>query len=108
MRQGDPLSPLLFLLAAEDLNIMMKALMEIGLFTRYKLRLNNEVSISHLQFADDTLLLSVKSWANVRALKAVLLLFEDVSGLKVNFHKSMLDGVNVADSWLHDASVVMC
>jgi hypothetical protein len=30
----------------------------------------------HLQFADDTLLIGVKSWANVRALKAVLLLFE--------------------------------
>jgi hypothetical protein len=46
-------------------------------------------------------------WANVRAMKAVLLLFESVSGLKVNFHKSMLFGVNVNDSWLHEATVVM-
>ncbi|MCI87326.1 cytochrome P450, partial [Trifolium medium] len=34
------------------------------------------VSVSHLQFVDDTLLLGVKSWANARALQAVLVLFE--------------------------------
>jgi hypothetical protein len=56
--------------------------------------------VSHLQFADDTLLLWVKSWANVRALRAVLVLFETMSGLKVNFNKSMLMGVNIPDSWL--------
>ncbi|GAU48424.1 hypothetical protein TSUD_405540 [Trifolium subterraneum] len=49
----------------------------------------NEVQVSHLQFADDTLLVGAKNWANVRALKAVLVLFESVSGLKVNFHKSL-------------------
>jgi hypothetical protein len=40
-------------------------------------------------------------------MRAVLLLFEEVSGLKVNFHKSMLTGVNVSDSWLTEASSVM-
>jgi len=38
---------------------------------------------------------------------AVLLLFEEVSGLKVNFHKSMLTGVNVSDFWLSEAALVM-
>ncbi|XP_024640670.1 uncharacterized protein [Medicago truncatula] len=59
------------------------------------------------QFADDTLLVRVKSWSNVRALKAVLVLFESISGLKVNFNKSMLFGVNVNESWLHEASSVL-
>jgi len=31
---------------------------------------------NYLQFVDDSLLTGVKSWANVRALKVVLLLFE--------------------------------
>jgi hypothetical protein len=62
------------------------------------------VSVSHLQFADDTLLLGTKSWANVRALRAVLLLFDRMSGLKVNFNKSMLVGVNISDSWLRAAA----
>jgi len=62
--------------------------------------MHNGLSVSHLQFADDTLLVGEKSWANVRALRAVLVLFVSVSGLKVNFHKSMLSGINIGDSWL--------
>jgi hypothetical protein len=34
----------------------------------------------------------------------VLLLFELLSGLKVNFHKSMLVGVNISESWLREAA----
>ncbi|GAU26327.1 hypothetical protein TSUD_56250 [Trifolium subterraneum] len=107
LRQGNPLSPFLFLLAAEGLNVMMNSLVSRQLSMPYGIGVHNEVLISHLQFADDTLLIGEKSWANVRALKSVLLLFESVSGLKVNFHKSMLFGINVNDSWLHEAVVVM-
>ncbi|CAJ2658361.1 unnamed protein product [Trifolium pratense] len=64
--------------------------------------------VSHLQFADDTLLMGVKSWANVRALRAVLVLFESMSGLKVNFNKSMLVGVNIPESWLDEAASALC
>ncbi|GAU10297.1 hypothetical protein TSUD_420400, partial [Trifolium subterraneum] len=45
-----------------------------------------------------------KSWANVRALRAALVLFEMMSGLKVNFNKSMLVGVNISESWLQAAA----
>jgi len=38
---------------------------------------------------------------------AVLLLFEEMSRLKVNFHKSMLTGVNINETWLAEASLVM-
>ncbi|MCI80844.1 RNA-directed DNA polymerase (Reverse transcriptase), partial [Trifolium medium] len=34
--------------------------------------MQNPISVSYLQFADDTLLLGTKSWVNVRALRAVL------------------------------------
>jgi hypothetical protein len=64
--------------------------------------------VSHLQFADDTLLLGAKNWANVRALRAVLVLFETMSGLKVNFNESMLVGINIPDSWLREAASVLC
>ncbi|GAU46455.1 hypothetical protein TSUD_402220 [Trifolium subterraneum] len=86
-RQGDPLSPFLFLLAAEGLHVMMSALVSNRLFTPFGIRSQNTVY--------------------VRALKAVLILFQSISGLKVNFNKSMLFGVNVNDSWLHEAASVM-
>ena len=63
--------------------------------------------MSHLQFADDTLILGEKSWANIRAMRAVLLLFEALSGLNVNFSKSQLVGVNVSSSWLAEAALVL-
>jgi hypothetical protein len=63
--------------------------------------------ISHLQFADETLLFRTKSWANIRALHVVLILFEAMSGLKINFHKSILVGVNVNDSCLNEAASVL-
>jgi hypothetical protein len=66
-----------------------------------------DVSLIHLQFADDTLIIGEKSCRNVRTMLAVLLLVEEVSGLKVNFHKSMLTGVNVPDSWLSEAALVL-
>jgi hypothetical protein len=104
LRQGDPLSPFLFLLAAEGLNVMMKAMVDGNKFTGYSVGGQEGVTVSHLQFADDTLLLGAKSWANIRALRAVLVLFEKMSGLKVNFHKSMLVGVNIPNSWLNEAA----
>jgi len=92
LRQGDPLSPFLFLLAVEGFNVLMEALTVNNLFTGYKLGSHDPVVVSHLQFADDTLILCEKSWANNRALRAILLLFEELSGLKVNFSKSSLVG----------------
>ncbi|GAU51462.1 hypothetical protein TSUD_413600, partial [Trifolium subterraneum] len=76
LRQGDLLSPFLFLLAAEGLSVMMRAMVQSNLFSGYSIGAENPTVVSHLQFADDTLLLGVKSWANVRALRGVLVLFE--------------------------------
>ena len=63
--------------------------------------------VSHLQFVDDTLILGEKLWANIRAMHAILLFFEALSGLKVNFSNSMLVGVNVSVSSLSEVALVM-
>jgi hypothetical protein len=86
--QGDPLSPFLFLLAAKRLSVMMRAVVQSNLFRSYTVGSGTPTVVSPIQFADDTLLMRVKSWANVRALRAVNALFAAVSGLKVNFHKA--------------------
>jgi hypothetical protein len=59
LRQGDPLSPFLFLLAVEGLNVMMTAMVERNLFTGYSVGEQDSIIVSHIQFADDTLLLGV-------------------------------------------------
>jgi len=107
LRQGDHLSPFLFLLAAEGLNVLMKSAVDNNLYTGYEVGTSNSVVVSHLQFGDDTLLLGTKSWANVRALRAVLTLFAEMSGLKVNFHKSLLVDINIGDSWLIEAASIL-
>jgi hypothetical protein len=61
LRQGDPLSPFLFLLAAEGLNVLMEAVVARNMFTGYGIGEQDPVTVSHLQFADDTLLLGIKS-----------------------------------------------
>lgn len=48
-----------------------------------------------------------RNWKNVWATKATLQLFELVSGLKVNFHKSSLIGINTSTEWLEEAAEVL-
>jgi len=107
LRQGDPLSPFLFLLVVEDFNVLMESLLANNLFSGYKVGDNNMTVVSHHQFADDTLVLGEKSWANIKSMRVILILFESLSGLKVNFSKSHLVGVNVARSWLLEAAMVL-
>jgi len=101
------LSPFLFLLAAEGFNVLMLPITEVGLFRGYSVGQDTELCLSHLQFADDILIIGEKSWSNVRSIWVVLMIFEHVLGLKVNFNKSLLTGVNVSDSWLHEAALVL-
>ena len=107
LRQGDPLSPFLFLLAAEGFHVLMESLNLNDLFVGYTVGRSDVTVVSHLQFADDTLIMGVKSWANIRSMRVILLLFEALSGLKVNFSKSHLVGVNVALSWLSEAASML-
>ena len=84
----------------------MQSLVEAELFHGYDVGPDNTLSLSHLQFVDDTLIIGQKSWLNVCSIRAVLQILEQLSGLKVNFQKSMLTGVNVSDSWLSAAARV--
>ena len=87
--------------------MLMNAVVGANLFSGYGVGRLGEVRLTHLQFADDTLIIGEKSWLNVRTMRAMLLLLEEISGLKVNFNKSMLTGVNISESWLSEAAMVM-
>ena len=94
LRQGDPLAPFLFIVVAEGLAGLVRQALKVNLLTGLKIG-RHEVEMSILQFADDTLFLCEDTLGNVLTLKAILRGFELASGLKINFHKSKLAGINV-------------
>ncbi|GKB96588.1 reverse transcriptase domain, reverse transcriptase zinc-binding domain protein [Tanacetum coccineum] len=94
VRQGDPLSPFLFILAAEGLNSIVSEAVENGIFRGIKVGVNN-VTVSHLQYADDTIFFGEWNKENVKSLMCILRCFEEVSGLRVNYNKSKLYGIGV-------------
>ena len=65
LRQRDPISPFMFLLAAEEFDILMNALVDANLYRGYSVGRQGEMQLSHLQFANDTLIIGEKSWSNV-------------------------------------------
>ncbi|GJV23105.1 putative RNA-directed DNA polymerase, eukaryota, reverse transcriptase zinc-binding domain protein [Tanacetum coccineum] len=98
LRQGDPLSPFLFVLAVEALNVVFLEAKNNNIFHGAIVG-NDKVYILHLQFADDALIIGKWSLLNAKNLSRILTCFHHASGLKVNFNKSKLYsvGVNMAD-----------
>ncbi|GJY76043.1 RNA-directed DNA polymerase, eukaryota [Tanacetum coccineum] len=84
LRQGDPLSPLLFILAIEAPFIEAK---NKNLFHGVEVGVD-KVHVSHLQFVDDALILGDWSKPNNENLSRILTCFHLTSGFKVNFSKS--------------------
>ncbi|WMV31952.1 hypothetical protein MTR67_025337 [Solanum verrucosum] len=97
LRQGDPLSPFLFIIAMEGLSDMLKTARENLWLKGFKIsnRVGCELEITHLQYADDTLIFCDANKEQLRMLRVIFILFEAVSGLHINWNKSFLFPVNV-------------
>ncbi|GKV32614.1 hypothetical protein SLEP1_g41208 [Rubroshorea leprosula] len=107
LRQGDPLSPFLFLIIAEGINGLVMKAVEKGLLEGVEVG-GKGFKISHLQYADDTLLFGTATEENVWAMKSILRTFELVLGLKINFNKSQLIGIGVKEEWLEKMAWILC
>lgn len=108
LRQGDPLSFFLFNIVAEGLNILFDRAKEMGLIKGVVIG-NNEVTITHLQFADDTILFCEAEWVEVVTIKRILRCFEILSGLKINYQNSVIAGIGVEEVMLQSfASRLNC
>lgn len=91
LQQGDPLSPLLFIIVMKALNGLMIKAKDLQLVREVSVgRGDNTVEISHLFFADDTLIFYHSDVRILLDLRCVILCFQAVSGLNINLNKSEL------------------
>ena len=90
LRQGDPSSPLFFLVMMEVFSKMMKRVEGAGLLRGFKAdgRQGGGVCVLHLLFADDTILFCDANEEQILHVRMLLLCFQTVTGLKVNTLKS--------------------
>ena len=94
VRQGDPLPPLLFILATELLQVLVNKASSINLLKSPLPHEDGEFPI--IQYVDDNLLLLQAGVRQLFFLKALLHSFETSSGLKVSYRKSQLIPINVS------------
>lgn len=87
LRQGDPLSPYLFFICAEGFSSLLNAAEVDGRLQGVKI-CEDAPSITHLLFADDSLLLLKVNDENVSQLQHILQVYEECSGQIINKEKS--------------------
>lgn len=106
LRQGDPLSPYLFIIVADILQRLVQRACNRG---EIQHPLDGSLPCPVLQYADDTLLLVRGDVRAVQALKSVLDMFSKATGLEINYRKSTFLPMNIdpADA-AHMASILGC
>ena len=85
LRQGDPLSPMLFILAMEPLQLMLQRATDQGLLTPIN---NRRAKLRISLFADDAAIFLNPTTEEVQAVRNILCSFGTVSGLITNMEKS--------------------
>nr|GEY59362.1 RNA-directed DNA polymerase, eukaryota [Tanacetum cinerariifolium] len=103
LKQGDPLSPFLFILIMESLHLAFQRVEDAGLFKGIKL--GSSVSISHIFYADDAVFVGQWCESNINTLVHVLECFYRASGLRINLSKSKLMGLHVDSDKVNGAAI---
>jgi hypothetical protein len=101
VRQGDPLSPLLYLFGSNLLQSVVNSLLQQGVLSC--LIDTYDMDFPIVQYADDMLLIMPADLLQIRALKEALGKFSVSTGLKINYAKSQMVPINV----LHEDMVIL-
>ncbi|GJW01256.1 putative RNA-directed DNA polymerase, eukaryota, reverse transcriptase zinc-binding domain protein [Tanacetum coccineum] len=94
LRQGDPLSPFLFILVMEGLHNAFAEAVGNGLISGININ-NSTINISHLFFVDDVIITTDWNTRDLENIIRVFHVFYLASGLKINIHKSNIYGIGV-------------
>ncbi|XP_023633877.1 uncharacterized protein LOC111829331 [Capsella rubella] len=94
LRQGDPLSPYLFILCTE---VLIANIRKAKLITGIKVA-NKCPQVSHLLFADDSLFFCRAVSDQCTVILGILRQYEEVSGQQINFAKSSVQFGHSVDS----------
>jgi hypothetical protein len=103
VRQGDPISPLLFVLPADLLQSIINKASHMGLL-KLPIKVGYITDFPVVQYADDTLLTMEACPLQLFTLKALLNTFAGSIGLKVNYGKSSLYLINISQERLKHAT----
>lgn len=95
LRQGNPLSPMLFILAMEPLQRMFAKATEEGILSQIK---RKAVGIRTSMYADDAALFLNPRRHEVAATQRILRRFGDISGLMVNLEKCVAYKIKCNDT----------
>ncbi|XP_074306435.1 uncharacterized protein LOC141641679 [Silene latifolia] len=87
IRQGDPISPYLFILCAGVLSGQLRKAAEDGSIRGIRVA-PAAPTVTHLLFADDSVLFVRAKEMEARKVKAILTAYEEVSGQLVNYNKT--------------------
>eukprot|EP00253_Pinus_taeda_P033811 PITA_33811 len=96
IRQGDPLSSFLFILAAEGLGRFIKQEQTTNRIKGLQIWGNN-LPLTHQQFVDDIMLFGEPTVREIRQLRRILDLFAEAFGLEINKDKSCIFIFNTID-----------
>ena len=110
LRQGDPLSPYLFVIGMEALSQLLNRAVDGNYLSGSKIasRDGDGSVVSHLLYVDDTLLFCGASKDQLKYLSWLLMWFEALSGLRINLNKSEIIPVGSVENVQDLASELGC
>ncbi|GJS93266.1 RNA-directed DNA polymerase, eukaryota [Tanacetum coccineum] len=94
LKQGDPLSPFLFILIMESLHLSFNNVVNVGLYNG--IQIDESLNLSHLFYADDVIFVGKWNSSNLSTIVNVLKWFYLASGLTININKSKLMGIGIS------------
>ena len=110
LRQGDPLSPYLFVIGMEALSCLINRTVDGNYLFGIKVAngRGEDLSISHLLYADDTLIFCEDDIEQLKFLSWILMWFEAMSGLKINLTKSEIIPIGPVNNLVELTSELGC